>query len=121
MKERIRSWIAAHHTVQKIAATLVYFLILFLLSRLGVHCILRQTVGIPCPGCGMTRACFAALTLHPIRALTLHPMVWSVPVAYLYFLTDGHLFGKTADRVILYGIAAGFLVSWIVKIVLLFL
>lgn len=32
--------------------------------------------GVPCPGCGLTRAALAALTGHPAEALRLHPLVF---------------------------------------------
>jgi hypothetical protein len=40
-------------------------------------------LGIPCPGCGLTRATLAALHGHFAQALHLHPLVFFVTPVYL--------------------------------------
>lgn len=40
-------------------------------------------LGIPCPGCGLTRATLALLSFDPARAFSLHPLVFVL--APLYF------------------------------------
>ncbi|HIS75183.1 MAG TPA: DUF2752 domain-containing protein [Candidatus Merdivicinus excrementipullorum] len=46
---------------------------------LDVGCIFRKVTGIPCPGCGMTRAHLAALGFHFQRAFHYHPL-WFLPI-----------------------------------------
>lgn len=46
---------------------------------LDIGCPIRRLTGIPCPGCGMTRACLAALRLDFAEAFRLHPL-WFLPV-----------------------------------------
>ena len=58
---------------------------------LGIGCPIRSLTGIPCPGCGLTRAWKAALELDLITAFHYHPMFWSVPVLMAYCLFDGRL------------------------------
>lgn len=113
--EKIRNWCVSHSIGMKLTVTLLYLSLVSLAGVFGIPCLFRAVTKIPCPGCGMTRACLAVLTLRPLDALSFHPMVWSVPLAYLYFLTDGRLFGKTADRVILWAIAAGFVLTFLIR------
>lgn len=65
--------------------------VLIVIVCLGLSCPIRSLTGIPCPGCGMTRAWKAALRLDIITAFRYHPMFWSVPVLMAYCLFDGKL------------------------------
>lgn len=79
-----------------------------------IPCVFRVTLGISCPGCGMTRAFLAALRLDFAAAFAHHWMFWAVPLGWLYILFDGRLFGrKWLDRTVLCVIGAGFLVNWL--------
>lgn len=49
---------------------------------LDVGCIFRRVTGIPCPGCGMTRAHLAALRLDFKAAFFYHPL-WPLPIPLL--------------------------------------
>lgn len=85
-------------------------------------CPLLYFFDIPCPGCGMTRAYFSLLRLDFCTAFHFNPMFWSVPVLILYYLADWKLFNrKWVDRGVLILIGLGFLISWIVKLLGLFL
>lgn len=48
---------------------------------LDVGCVVRFVTGVPCPGCGMTRAWLALLRGDLAAALAYHPMFWSFPLA----------------------------------------
>lgn len=61
-------------------ALFVAWLALYLLD---IGCIFRLMTGIPCPGCGMTRAWLAALRLHFAAAFAYHPLFWVVPIAFV--------------------------------------
>lgn len=52
-------------------------------------CPIKRTFGVPCPSCGMTRACKAAFHLDFVSAFHYHPLFWIVPFALLYIF-----FGK---------------------------
>ncbi len=49
-------------------------------------CPIRYITGICCPGCGMTRACFALAGFDFGQALYFHPLVIFMPVAVLVCL-----------------------------------
>lgn len=42
-------------------------------------CLLKELVGIPCPGCGMTRAYLSLLRLDFKKAFYFHPLFWTIP------------------------------------------
>lgn len=63
-----------------IGALFVAWLALYLLD---IGCVFRLMTGIPCPGCGMTRAWLAALRLDFTAAFAYHPLFWVVPIAFV--------------------------------------
>ena len=60
-------------------------LVVFIFGR----CPIRWILGIPCPSCGITRACEAALHLDFVLAFHYHPLFWIIPFALAYMI-----FGK---------------------------
>ena len=92
-------------------------LVLVIVAGQGSGCPFRNMIGIPCPGCGMSRAWFAALRLDFITAFRYHPMFWSVPVVMGYCFFDGRLFRKNWIN---YGLLAfvglGTLINYIVNL-----
>ncbi len=80
----------------------------------GIQCLFRRFLGIICPGCGMTRAILACLRLDFAAAFRHHPMVFSLPVLFIYFIMDGKVFKKrTVNIAVLLAVCAGFLVNYI--------
>lgn len=69
---------------------------LAVLSISGVGCIFRFTTGVPCPGCGMTRAYTELLRGEVAAALAYHPLFWTVPVAVCLAWAQGVLSGRMA-------------------------
>lgn len=61
----------------------VLFVAWLALYLLDIGCVFRLMTGIPCPGCGMTRAWLAALRLDFAAAFAYHPLFWVVPVAFV--------------------------------------
>ncbi len=99
---------------QKLLFTAGYLAVIAAFGALGVPCIFQTLFGIPCPGCGMTRALKAAAQLDLRSAFGFHPMFGTIPVIYLFFLFDGKLTGRPRlDKAILILIGMGFAVSWI--------
>ena len=53
------------------------YLVLF---ALDITCPIKWLSGISCPGCGMSRACFALLKLDFAAAFSYHPVIFALPV-----------------------------------------
>ena len=83
----------------------------------GITCIYIRFFGLPCPGCGMTRAWMSVFHLDFKAAFRYHPLFWAVIPVYLYILFDGALFGKPwLDRTVMIALAAGFAVLEIIRL-----
>lgn len=107
------------HKGIKFGATAAYLILVGVLSYFSVPCLFKTFFGIPCPGCGMTRAYLSLLHLDFAAAFSFHPMFWSVPILYLYILYDGRLFkNKRLNTGVLLAIGLGFLASYIRALVL---
>ena len=101
----------------KLLLTVIFAVFLVLFWILKLPCVYKHFLNIECIGCGMTRACVSALKLDFKTAFSYHPMFWSMPVLYLYFLFDGKLFGKKyLDGGILVLITLGFFINWLLKV-----
>ena len=87
-------------------------------AYLGIYCLFVRLFGIPCPGCGMTRAYLALLRLDVTGAFEMHPMFWSVPILVLFYLFDGKIFRpRWINTAILTLIFIGFFINWIFKLI----
>ncbi len=101
----------------KLLFTVGCLVVVALFYTLRISCIFQTIFGIACPGCGMTRALLAVLRLDIEAAFRYHPMFWSVPLLYFYFLFEHGLFRhKLWDRIVLWGIGGGFFVNWLFKL-----
>ncbi len=109
------------HLKQKLALTAAYIALVAVWRLLGLPCVVTWLCGIPCPGCGMTRAVLALLRLDVAAAFSYHPMVWSLPILYIYFLSDNGIFRRrAADTALLVAIGVGFLAHWIIGVLRVF-
>ncbi|MBN1917202.1 MAG: DUF2752 domain-containing protein [Verrucomicrobia bacterium] len=89
-------------------------------------CPLRALFGIPCPGCGTTRAIFALTSGHPITSLQLNPLgmvlcVLAVLVFARYAALVPKRFFDRSCRVLVRGGLALALAAWIVTLTRRFL
>jgi hypothetical protein len=106
-----------NHYLLKIVLTILYAIFVFAMYRLKVGCVYLKFLGVKCPGCGITRACAAALHGDFKAAFKFHPMFWTLPIVYLYILADGRLFKrKIIDIGIPAVIAAGFVAVFLLRI-----
>lgn len=60
------------------------------------NCIYRATVGVPCPGCGLTRAMKLALNGEFSSAFTMHPLWPFIPLTILVLMVI-FILGKWAN------------------------
>lgn len=56
-----------------------------------IGCPILFLTGIPCLGCGMTRACIALLRLDFVGAYSYHPLVFFLPPAFFLYLFKDHI------------------------------
>ena len=105
-----------NHPREKILFFLGVFLYALLLRLIGITCPIRHLLGIPCPGCGITRALISALLLDFGGAFAYHPLWIMTPIIILYILCDGRLFGKIADRIIISLTCAAFVAVWVLRL-----
>lgn len=118
----VKRFHAIHDGTQKILFTLCYLAAAIVLYQSGIQCVFYRLIGIPCPGCGMTHAVLALLSGHPLLALAKHPMVWSLPILWLYLMTDGALFHcRAANHALIIVLAAGFVISYAIRLCALML
>ena len=87
-----------------------------------IPCIFRSVTGFPCPGCGMTRAVFCIITLDIPSAAHYHPMVFFLPILFLFIWKDGRLFRSCRlNSAVLISIGVLFLVTYLIRLLLFYL
>lgn len=84
------------------------------------HCPFLYFFGIPCPGCGMTRALIAASRLDFKEAFYYHPLFLVVIIAAVYMLlklTGRVSVSKKAENNLLKGICILFIIVYIIRVI----
>lgn len=86
----------------------------------GWNCPIKYLTGVPCPGCGLSRALAALLRLDFRTALRFHPMVFVLPPVVLYALFGKKpLFGsKNLERVLLWSVIVLDIAIWLIRLAL---
>ena len=87
-------------------------------SLLGWGCPVQHFTGVPCPGCGLSRAVYALLRLDFAAAFRYHPMVYVLPPVVLYVLFGKKplLGSKTRERALLWGVMTLWTAVWIARL-----
>ena len=87
-------------------------------SLLGWGCPVQHFTGVPCPGCGLSRAVYALLSLDFAVAFRYHPMVYVLPPVVLYVLFGKKplLGSKTRERALLWGVMTLWAAVWIARL-----
>ena len=100
----------------------LYLLFFYLFDPEGSNCLVKRTIHIPCPMCGMSRAHYYLLTLNFKEAWHFHPLVYLMPVIYMTLLFKGYgIFNKLFTSKLFWGVIIGlFIVTYIIRMYLYF-
>ena len=94
---------------------LAYFTAAFyIMKRTGIPCVFRHFLGIPCPGCGMTRAMYSLVSLDFQAAWQYNPLIFTMPyvVCYLFFEWK-----HPVHKRILFFIGIAAIANWLINII----
>ncbi len=93
-----------------------YFIIAYsLLNYFNISCVFLEITGIPCPGCGMTRAFLSLVTMDFYQAIKHNVVIFFMPYVFIYLIFE--LKHRVYD-ILLITIAVIAIVNWIIKIFL---
>lgn len=67
-----------------------------LLHILNIGCPIKFMTGIPCAGCGMTRAWLSVMKLKFADAFSYHPLFWLVPFGGIFLMNRKRIPPKAA-------------------------
>lgn len=100
-----------------LALLLAYALIPYLFGQ--QNCIFKAIFGLPCPGCGMTRAWISAIKFNFADAFFFHPLFWILPIALVLWL-GFRIKDMEVPNCLIYGFIALMLVVYVVRMLTMF-
>lgn len=104
----------------EIISIAVFVLIYFFLSALGLGCPFKYVFGVSCPGCGMTRAYIALLSLDIPKAFHYHPLFPLVPLLiYFIYAKKRKLSRPKVKNAALISISILFIVVYLIRLLVL--
>lgn len=113
MEQNMKKWLKEHNIIKTGA-----YLLLFVVCLLFFYeCPFHYLFGIPCPGCGMTRALFSVILLRFGKAFYYHPGIFLIIPGFLLWCADYFKFislkPKTKKVLLTLGIAALILIYFV--------
>jgi hypothetical protein len=122
LRKTRRCLVFLHDHARLLLGMVLFAVVTWLIS--GTSCIWRATLGLPCPGCGLTRSVLALLAGDWLRSWQMHPLTIPLALAMLYYLLKlvnprFHMAAKSEKRAMISLIIA-FLAVYAVRMVLLF-
>ena len=95
-----------------------YFAIAYTaMHYLDITCVFLKMFGIPCPGCGMTRALLSLLKLDFYSAAKYNILIFFMPYVFMYVFFD---FKHKIHNKIMIGIALFAIINWVLKLITYF-
>lgn len=95
---------------------------IFLVKISPITCVFFDVFGIPCPGCGMSRALFSLLQLDFKAAFMYHPLIFVMPFIGGYIIKNRYLqtsYDKNFPKFIKITCLM-FIILYIIRLVLIF-
>lgn len=86
----------------------------FIMGRLGIPCVFKVLFGIPCPGCGMTRALFALLRGDLAAAFKYNAVIFLMPYVFWYLFFGSK---RRIHKILLLTVALVATVNWVIHII----
>ncbi len=94
----------------------LYFVIAYaVLNYYDVSCVFLTFLGIPCPGCGMTRALISIFNMDIIGAIKHNVVIFFMPYVFTYILFE---FKHKIHNIFLLIVAGIAIINWLIKIIL---
>lgn len=110
----------SHFWLKIVLMICAFGFLLFLVTK-NTACPFRKLTGVPCPGCGMSRAWLAVLHGNFKEAFHYHPLFWIIPVLMIFILWDGQIFSsQKANSLFAVGLAAAVGICWIIRLIMYF-
>ena len=113
MERLLRNWY--FRRLMLLLGMIVYFALAFtVMERTGIGCVFLYFLGIPCPGCGMTRALRALLRLDLAAAFAFHPLIFAMPYVfcYLFLPMEGRIHRRILTLIGIVGV-----INWVYRII----
>lgn len=90
-----------------------------LVLHLQPACLIRTRTGILCPGCGLSRAFYALLSLNLREAWAYNPTIFLLPLLLLLIATDARPFSSNrANRIVAFALVGGICAIYLVRLIL---
>lgn len=103
---------------KKIFALLLFLLLVFFWVTFVGFCPIKKLTGIPCPGCGMTRAWICVFHLDIAGAFRYHPMFWTLPVFMVFAVFDFQPFkNKLLNILMITSMFAGIMICYVIRLI----
>ncbi len=117
MKQKIQSILKKEqpYLMEDLKLILCLAVVLFLMHFSGIGCPFRFFFGVPCAGCGMSRAVLALMQGHTAEAIRLHPLCILLPFAAAAWLFRRHIPDKYWKPMLSLFIAV-FLVTYFIRL-----